>query len=178
MHALLSNAVLRSIHPYGVDGRMSQIVLLRNLNITDTLLYLYPRMFSVDTNSILPLALTSFGQGTMFLFHTHDKIYIWVSAAVDQSLIENAFGCQILENLPTIFPPVETKPCQNSIDYLKLQNMIFDCVKLSKKYLNVEVIGQENPRENIFSEIIVDDSTVSGSNLLLWIQNMQFKVAI
>lgn len=173
MHAMLSNVSFRSRHPFGVDGRMSQIIMLRAISITNLLLYLYPRMFSVDTESILPLTSTSFSQGTVFLFHTVDKIYIWVSAAADQNFLANAFGCQSLEGLPTAFPPTNTSPNQNSAEYLKVQKIISNCYELSGKYLPVEVIGQGSPREAVFSEIIVDDSTVSGSNLTSWTQSMR-----
>lgn len=173
MHAMLSNVSFRSRHPFGVDGRMSQIIMLRAISITNLLLYLYPRMFSVDTETVLPLTSSSFGQGTVFLFHTVDKVYIWVSAAADKSFLANALGCQGLEDLPTAFPPPTTTPNQNSAEYLKLQNLISNCYELSGKYLPVEVIGQGSPREAVFSEIIVDDSTVSGSNLSSWTQSMR-----
>ena len=170
MHAMLSNVTFRSYHPFGVDGRMSQIIMLRSSNITNTLLYLYPRMFSFDSNALLPLTSTSFGQGTAFLIHTYNKIYIWISNSVDQSLLMNCFGCKRLEDLPISFPSDEAKT--DSIEYLKLKSLISNCNELSGKYLPVEVIGQGSNRETVFSEIIIDDSTVSGSNLSLWIQNM------
>ena len=170
MHAMLSNVTFRSYHPFGVDGRMSQIIMLRSSNITNTLLYLYPRMFSFDSNALLPLTSTSFGQGTAFLIHTYNKIYIWISNSVDQSLLMNCFGCERLEDLPISFPSDEAKT--DSIEYLKLKSLISNCNELSGKYLPVEVIGQGSNRETVFSEIIIDDSTVSGSNLSLWIQNM------
>ncbi|KAK8899345.1 hypothetical protein M9Y10_001659 [Tritrichomonas musculus] len=174
MHAMLSNESFRSRHPFGVDGRMSQIIMLRAISITNLLLYLYPRMFSVDTEAILPLTSSSFGQGTIFLFHTVDKIYIWVSAAADKNFLINGFGCQSLEDLPTAFPPgPPASPNSNSEEYLKLQKLISNCYELSGKYLPVEVIGQGSPREAIFSEIIVDDSTVCGSNLTSWTQSMR-----
>ena len=67
MNAMLSNVTFRSYHPFGVDGRMSQIIMLHSSNITNTLLYLYPRMFSFDSNALLPLNSTSFGRGTAML---------------------------------------------------------------------------------------------------------------
>lgn len=172
LHAMFSNVTFRSRHPEGVDGRMSQIIMLRSLNITNTLLYLYPRMICVDNETILPLTSASFAQGTIFLFHTVDKIYIWINAAVDKSFLENAFGCQDLQNLPKTFPSTTTQANKDSEEYLKLEKLISKCNELSGNYLTVEIIGQENPRESVFSEFIVDDSTISGSNLTNWIQNI------
>ena len=129
-------------------------------------------MYSVDTEKILPLTSSSFGQGTVFLFHTGDKIYIWVSSSANQFFLLNAFGSKYLENIPSKFPPTNTMSNKSSEEYLRLQNLISKCIELSGKYLTIEIIGQENPREVIFSDIIIDDSEISGCNLINWIQNI------
>lgn len=178
VHSMMCNSAFRDTHPFGVDGRMLQVIGLRVINVKNLILYLYPRMFSVDTGTILPLTGESFAHGTVFLFHTISKIYIWVSDQVDPNFLINAFGCQTLDQLPTTFPPnnPQYQPNPASPEYQKLQNIIQGCWELSGMYLLVEVIGKGSPRESVFSEIIVDDAKLMGSDLNQWINSLRLSV--
>lgn len=160
VHSLLSNIAIRNIpHPLGVDGRMSNLILLRSINITNLLLYLYPRMFSLDSNEyeLLPLTGQSFGHGNCFLVHTINRIYIWISQSVSTEFLMNTFNVNDFNNE---MPQNVENLNLNTHEYEKLRELINDCWVLSGCYLPVEIIKQGEPRESVFGEILVDDLNV------------------
>ncbi|OHT11430.1 Sec23/Sec24 trunk domain containing protein [Tritrichomonas foetus] len=160
VHGLMSNLVLRPVHPLGVDGRMSTIIKLRAISLIDLLLYLYPRMYAIDTsNSPLPLSYSSFGLGCCFVFHTVDRIYIWVNNGATPEYLMGAFGVNAIEQVPLELPTLNTPENQ------AIQALIQDCCTLSGRYLPNEVMIQGSPREYIINEIVTDDSKVSGITL-------------
>lgn len=174
MHSLISCTAFRALpNPIGVDGRMSEIIGLRSIGINDLLLYLYPRMFATDSENVMPLPLTgqSFANGNCFLVHKNDKIYIWISQNVSPQYLQNTFGASSLENVPENVPTLDTR------ENKALNDLIRDCWSLSGHFLPTEIITQGNPREAIFGEILVDDSTASGSPLSRWINEIKsFKI--
>ena len=159
-HALLSNLILRAQHPLGVDGRLSTILNIRSMSLIDLLIYLYPRMFAIDNSELpLPLCASSFSQGSCFLFHTLDRIYIWVSQGATPQYLSETFGVSSIDQLPNEVPTLNTEENQ------KLQKLINDCWNLSGRFLQTEIIGQGSPRESVFSEILIDDSRACGATL-------------
>ncbi|OHT09481.1 Sec23/Sec24 trunk domain containing protein [Tritrichomonas foetus] len=170
MHSLVSNPTFRARHAEGVDGRMSSVIRLRAISVTDLLLYLYPRMFSVDSGEVLPLTGESFGKGTVFLFHTVDRIFIWVGGGASQEFINGAFGVSDIASLPSELPQLQTP------ENAKVMAIVQSCWELSSRYLPVEVIGQGGAREYVFADILVDDSTVSGTNLKQFLQALSLNM--
>lgn len=162
----------------GADGRMCISVFGRAANIVEMLLYLYPRMFALDSTIVdsvynnystispnflgpLPLCADSFGYGSVFLFHTNAKIYIWVSKTVEPSFLGNVFGCSSIENLPNEVPTnIQSEENQ------KVQQLLNECWKLSGKYIPNEVIPQEDPREYVVSRFLVDSTP--NNDLKTW----------
>ncbi|KAH0791221.1 Sec23/Sec24 trunk domain containing protein [Histomonas meleagridis] len=170
LHSLLCCSTIRPAqHPLGVDGRMSELIRLRSIDLTDLIIYLYPRMFVTDAEQIMVLPLTgqSFAAGHCFLVHTVDKIYIWLSSEVTPEYLQNAFGVSSFDKVAEQLPKLETKENQ------QLQQLLTECWELSGRYLPVEVIPQGNPKEAIFGEILVDDSAACGAPLQQWMKEFQ-----
>lgn len=160
IHSILCDPSIIPQHPYGPDGRMALIIRLRAISINDLLLYLYPRMFVLDnTISLLPLSNQSFSYGCAFLFHTVDRIYIWVNDQVSQQFLLDAFGCNTIQDLPQEFPDLQTQTNQS------IHQVINESWGLSGRYLPVEIMSQGNPKESIFSDIIVDNNKKCGFDL-------------
>jgi len=170
LHSILCNQVIRARpHPLGVDGRMSVIIGLRSISVNDLLLYLYPKMYALDSDVKTPLPLSgqSFSYGSCFLVHTVEKIYIWVSNSVSQEFLSNVFGVQSFEQLPSELPTLENPT------NVEVHNLLNECWSFSGHYLPIEIIPQQSPRESIFADILVDDSTACGSNLSQWMNEIK-----
>lgn len=182
-HAISLSQILALPCTNGVDGRMETSIWVRSANITEILLYLYPRMFALDStvenspyqtysaisNSFvgpLPLSHESFGYGNFFMFHTNDKIYFWISKSVQPSFLAAVFGVQSFEEIPNEMPNIQTEANQN------LQKVLSECWSLSGKYLPNEIIKQEDPRELVISRFLID--SVPNNDIKSWVKLMQF----
>lgn len=182
-HAISLSQLISVPCDFGVDGRMCVSVFTRAANVVEMMLYLYPRMFALDSTIVdsvynkyagispnflgpLPLAAESFGYGSVFLFHTNTKIYIWVSKAADPSFLNGVFGCSSIQDLPTEIPSdIQTPENQ------KIQLLLNECWKLSGKYIPNEVIPQEDPREYVISRFLVDSTP--NNDLKAWANLMR-----
>jgi hypothetical protein len=149
-HALAVSSLLAQLQG-NADGRIIEALALRSANPIDLLLWLYPRMFCVDTNQG-PLELTneSFEAGAVFLFHLRRKVIVWVSAQVDVAYLANAFGVEQIGELPSELPVIE------SAENLDLRDRHQQCCELSGKYLSLEIIGQGDQREAVLATVLVD----------------------
>lgn len=153
-NSLICSRILSNIHPLGVDGRMVTLIELNEISIIDVLLFLYPRLFLVDESkfSILPLRKSSLLNGSCFLFHTYNKIFVWIKKSSSSSYLKNAFGFDSIEKVQSEVPKLETQ--ENKI----LHQLINNCWSFSGHFLQTEIICEGNPRESIFSEFLVDDN--------------------
>lgn len=162
VHSLLNSDVLRIPSPFGVDGRMSNIIEIRSSNVVDAVLKMYPRFFALENPSaILPLTNQSFYAGNIFVLHTNKKIYIWVSPGTPSDVLQSVFGVSSISELPSSVPQTGTE--MNEM----LNNSINECYQISGRYLPSEIIpgGGQSPREAIVANALYDDSTYSGGNL-------------
>jgi hypothetical protein len=71
---------------------------------------------------------------------------------VSPEFLRNAFGVASVGELGNTLPTIESEENQ------RLQQILGDCWSLIGKYVPVEVVPQESPREQVFREILVDDS--------------------
>ena len=151
-----------------VDERYNNILPIRSLSLTNTILYLYPKMIATDASSTptLPLDSTSFSIGSCFLVHTIDKIYIWISPNINPEYLQNTFGVSDVSQIPEQVPQTGTP------SNAQLLELINQCYTFSGKYLPIEIIPPGSPRESIFSEILVDMIPVNGGNLAAFISEM------
>lgn len=167
-HALLSNDILKHAHPYGPDGRMASISQLKSVSIMDLVLFFYPRMIAADTTKTpLPLINESFSYASCFVFHTYKMIYIWISPSISQQFLLNAFGVNSCEDLPTEPPTLGTP------ENTALQEVLNECYELSGKYLPSQIIKPMSPEEAIFTELMVDVSKVSGTDMVGYLAQIQ-----
>jgi hypothetical protein len=155
LHAMLCHTMTRGSHPSGIDGRMAEVIRCRAMGPVRLILFFYPRLIVVDTEqTLLPLSGRSFAAGGCFVVHTIDRIFIWVAKVVSAEFLRNAFGVASVDELGNTLPTI------GSEENRKLQQILGDCWNLTGKYVPVEVIPQESPREEVFREILVDDSDV------------------
>ena len=122
-HSLLCSDILRIPAPRGADGRMASIIGIRACSVNDALLKLYPRFFALENlDEMLPLTQQSFAYGTVFIVHTNNSIYIWVSPATSSETLQSV--CKVLEKeFGRPITPIETeiiKTWDYSIEIIKL----------------------------------------------------------
>jgi hypothetical protein len=162
LHALELSPLLVQTHPDGVKGRMSLAVWLRSCGVTSLMLFLYPRLVGLDgARTVLPLDNDSFATGSVFLFQTYSKIYIWVPKSVDVEYLRRAFGVSELGREPLEIKDLETEENQF------LREKINECQVLSGRFIDTEVIVQGDPNERIFAGLIVD-TPANGVSLAQW----------
>ncbi|EAY23655.1 Sec23/Sec24 trunk domain containing protein [Trichomonas vaginalis G3] len=157
MHSLLCNELLMSKHPGGIDGRLSNVIKIRSIDIISLLLYLYPRFIAVNpdaTTVILSLSKSSLQQCFIVVLHCVDKIYIWLSNYVSEEYLSNALGIQSYQELPQ---SVNDLP-QNGTDLNnKLHELINESRNLSGCYLPIQIVSQIRQEDRILDPIFVDD---------------------
>jgi hypothetical protein len=151
VHSLLGSELLRH------DAKLVALMSARTYSLVNCLLYLYPRLFAVDTaDGPLPLVQESFGRGRVFLAHTVDRLFVWVSPECPQDVVAAFFG---REGVVGEVPQLETEESR------RINEMIGDCYALSGRYLPVEVIPPGSQREAVFAQILVDGSVAAGTNM-------------
>ena len=165
-HSLLCSDILKVQIPRGADGRMATIIGIRACNLNDALLKLYPRFFALENvDEMLPLTQSSFANGTVFIVHTHNSIYIWVSPAASIETLNSVFGVNSVEELPTSLPQTGTELSN------RLLEAINQCYIFSGRYLPIEIIPPQSERETIFTQLLVDDDTSCGANVTNFISS-------
>ncbi|OHT02060.1 Sec23/Sec24 trunk domain containing protein [Tritrichomonas foetus] len=162
-HAIILSPITAVPCENGADGRMNISIFTRSASINELLLWIYPRMFAIDAQAEyaktpLPLAADSFNYGNVFLFHTNDKIYFWVSKNVSVDFLQNVFGVSSFDQLPSELPQLQTPENQN------VQALMNECWNLSGKYLSNEIIPQEDHKEVIISRFLVDSTPNNDVN--------------
>jgi hypothetical protein len=165
MHALLS---CEFMHPkLGYDWVMAEAIRWRSLNVIEALLTLYPRMICVDGGqAAVPLTATSFAAGNCFLVHMHSRIILWVASGAGADWLREAFGTESLKEIPLEVPTIATAVNAD------LNTMIEECWTISGRYLPVTIIPQGDPREDIFNQILVEDSTIGGAAFSEWMKEI------
>lgn len=151
------------------DEKVAFSVWLRSAPIIEMLLYLYPRMFALDSRSgPLPCEGNSFAMGRVFLFHTSNKVYIWVSSDADRGFLTNVFGVNTVdaEQFPTDLPELGTS------EAAYVQEKLQECWTLSGHYLPLEIIPQGSPREAVFGSLLVD-SPPGMDSFSDWLQKVK-----
>ena len=140
----------------GVDKRMENCLWIRSANITEILLYLYPRLYAIDFHNtelescVLPLENNSFSSGSLFLFHTENHIYIWVAKTIPKDFIEAIFGVSEFHLIPKAIPQLNTPENQY------IRNIMQLCFNLSRKYIPNQVIKQNDEEETKISHFLID----------------------
>jgi protein transport protein SEC24 len=157
VHGLLSSPLLRPTPVDGPDGRLTALINARGFSVVTALLYLYPRLFVIDAQ-LGPLALdeSAFGSGYCIVAHTHSRIYVWASPSTPPETMQELFGSV---EMPAALPQIDTPLNQ------QLNKVIEECHALSGRYLDVEMIPPGSQRESVFPDILVDMSSVCGSDL-------------
>jgi hypothetical protein len=152
--ALVRSPLLRPALNEGADARMAALVNARAFSLVDALLYLYPRMFAVDSGRG-PLALTpdSFGAGNVIVVHTLARVFVWVSPGAPLEVKREFFGGDEVQ--------AELRET-GSEGNAKLHGLISECYAMSGRYLPVEVIPLGSAREAVFAEILVDEKNTVG----------------
>lgn len=162
IHSALSCDLLCVPCAYGVDGRFTTIIEMRSCNVVECLLKLYPRFFCVERmDALLPLTQQSFYSGNVFVFHTYNRILIWVSPATTPDQLSDIFGVSSLDELPLNLPQTGT-PINS-----QLHEKINECYMISGRYLPHEIIrgGNNSEREFQVSGLLLDDNNSSGSSM-------------
>jgi hypothetical protein len=148
VHSLIESRLLRPLSSEGPDGRLVALVNARMFSIVDSLLFLYPRMFAIDTGvGPLPLVPVSFRQGHVIVVHTIDQLFVWVSPETPLETVRAFFGGDTVPSEIT---------ATGSEESTKLAALIADCCTMSARYLPTEVIQVGSPREAVFREILLD----------------------
>ena len=162
VHSLLCSKLLRPrTELCDIDKKMEICYNIQSWSFIETLLFIYPRMFAVDTNTEeLPLNQESFSYGFCFLIHTQNRIYIWVSPSISQQYLKNVFGVNSVSELTQ-----ELKPQNDTNESKILYERINQCYQLSSRYLPIEVIPPGSPNEYLFNDFLVDCSKACGTNL-------------
>jgi hypothetical protein len=151
VHSLLGSRLLRH------DAKLVALMVAKTYSVVNCLLYLYPRLFAVDTaEGPLQLVQESFERGSVFLAHTVDRIFVWVSPECPQEVVRAFFG---REGVGGEVPQLETEESR------RMNEMIGECYALSGRYLLVEVIPPRSQREAVFADILVDGSVAAGTNM-------------
>jgi hypothetical protein len=157
LHSLVESPLLRPVYEEGVDGRLSRLINARSLAIVDAVLFLYPRMFAIDTGTEpLPLAQESFNRGRVIVVHTIARIFVWVSPEAEVETVRAFFGADAV--------PDEVRET-GSEESARLAALIAECYAMSGRYLPVEVVHVGSPREAVFRDILVDGAPGGGSTL-------------
>jgi hypothetical protein len=147
---------------------MAQLVALKSLSVVGTILYFYPRLVCVDAGGVpMPAAESSFARGNVFVVHCWDRVYVWVGAGATQDWLEEAFGARELAPLPAVVPELAGNANK------AIRKIIDEAWGLSGKYLPVEVIGQGDPRQQAFSELLVDEAGPGGPSLADWMARLK-----
>jgi hypothetical protein len=91
-----------------------------------------------------------------------DQVIVWIGAGIAQEWLEDAFGVTSLQDIQAELPVLTLEA------NMALNAAIQECWKISQRYLTVSIIPQGDPREVIFKEILVEDSTASGAVFTEW----------
>jgi hypothetical protein len=160
-HALLSQPVFRCGRE--IDWLVTEVIRLRSMSVAGTLLWLYPRMFAMDTGSgALPLTAAALATGCCFLVHTDNRILIWVRHGVDEEWLAEVFGVRTMQEIVNV---TDVQMLERSANVRSLLN---HCWTVSGQYLPIVIIPEGDPREIVFRTVLVDDSRESGGNLSEW----------
>jgi hypothetical protein len=144
VHALLGSRIFR----HGDFDRQAQsLIWLRSASVVASVLWLYPRVFALDTAAgPLPAAADAFRHGSVLLFHTNQRIYIWVGEQAAPEYIRAVFGDGVGKELPEI----DSDECR------AVTARVAECRELSGCYLPVDIIPQGDPREMALVGLLVD----------------------
>jgi hypothetical protein len=169
MHAISVLPMAAPGPPSAADRKMIDVLATRSSNCVDFLLWIYPRMFALDTNEgPLPLVSESFALGSVFLFHTHASIIIWISQNVDETYLSDAFGVDGFDAIREEVGEFDT------VESREVNAKIRECWAISKKYLPVIVIKQGDAREAEMGALIVDTQPANPlANMEAWLREMK-----
>ena len=140
------------------DNRFTAYSKIKTSNITELLLYCYPRLLSLDGN-VLPLNFNSFEGQNIMIFHTDSRIFVWASYNTPHDLSLQIFGNPDPQTLDTTLPNLENPQNQN------LHKIIEDCYTISQKYLPVEVVSASSPKISLLQTLLRDQTNTFGSDL-------------
>jgi hypothetical protein len=161
MHALLAMRIFQQNPSY--DALMAELIGIRSLTIADSLLMMYPRMVCVDARkAIVPLTRTAFATGGCFLVHRCSDVILWVGAHASLEWIREAFGVEKFDDIPSEVPVLERQA------NTEINEAIRECWEISGRFLPVTVMRQGDPREELFREILTEDSTAAGAGFAVW----------
>jgi hypothetical protein len=147
MHSMVFGRLYRQQRTEEVDRRVEAIVWTRGASFVDVLLSLYPRIVALDgewEGCPVPANGAFFTAGRVLMFHTEEAVFVWVGEEAGTELMERLFGVTKM--------PAEIGEKTSEWINEKLR----ECSALSQKYLPVVVIGQGDPREQIFGALLVD----------------------
>lgn len=171
LHSLLSSGLLTSTHVNGIDGRVSYILKVRRFNTVDMVLELYPRFISLDYPDVcLPLENNSFTAGNIFLFHTPNVIYIYVSPESTSSELLDTFGVDDIDMLPKSVPTTDGQ--KNTI----LNELLEGCYNLSRRYLTNKIVTNSSPDVRVIGDLLVDEARGGQMNIQGFFSSLGLRV--
>jgi hypothetical protein len=163
LHAMIGHPAIRHHRPLPVDARMAQLLATRAMSVTQLLLFMYPRMIPLDgAHAVLPLTRRSLDAADCFLFHTWNRIVIWVKRSAAPELLMEGFGVRRIEEIESALPNKES-PLNAEIHAL-----VGSCWNFAGKYVPVEVVADGSRSDALMEEVMVDDSDACGLDLDRW----------
>ena len=157
-YGIMKGRLLESKYVTGPDGRMGKVSAIRCYSITDTLLYIYPRLISVTSGDLKVLTLEATQDEPLLILHTVDVIYIWSD---DRDFLH----AQLRDSLSQEgIVDTDKISCENAD---QIREIIQNEWKLSMRYLPVIAIAGRQEISQYFIEHKVD----AAFSYALWIQH-------
>ena len=146
-YGFLRSNFLSINYPTGADGRFSQIISMRSIGIIDLLLYMYPRLLTID-GKVLPLVLSSINNNNILILHSNEVIIIW--GKTEQILNE------IIDNNNLTY---DYNINLSQIKSSEICNLIQDCWKLNYHYIPItKLFGNSSLKQYMIGESEINSS--------------------
>ncbi|KAK8882596.1 hypothetical protein M9Y10_045238 [Tritrichomonas musculus] len=170
--ALIQSSYFSLNFPNGPDGRFSQILQMRSIGIVDLILFIYPRLLTVD-NEILPLCKKSLDKykeslpdpnNYILIVHSCNAIFIW---AKSRDVLVNELSSTSDPNVIDHSGVIDV----DKITSQKLKDLIHSCWIISRKYLlSFAIYG-----DDIIESLLIEESLSSGFTYASYIQSLMKK---
>lgn len=189
--SLQKSLVLRGGADVRIDERAFFQLLLQNMDIEESKVFIYPRMFSIhdmDTESGLPcdnadedvptagpasvrlpsilnLSYERLVSEGMFLLENGCDMFLWIGRAVNPAIPQTLFNCQSLEGVDTSTLVIDP---ENS-DFSSRVNAIIEALRAERpaRYMQLHFIKEgDGYAEAFFARFLIEDrANFAGANL-------------
>lgn len=162
-------SLFKDNHNYDDDDTEEQLI--ENINNNTNFVIENKKVISKTMYKTLPLARESLNDGTVFIIHKHDSVFIFIRKNVSPSYLTKAFGVKNLRDVQNDVPVLKTN--ENKL----IWSIYNECCMLSKIILPFETIIEGN-RTELLNDLFVDDKLVSYSSLSSWIAQFDFQASL